>query len=175
MYLTLQTRRAGSSILVDSKVVSQFRFVALFLFPMLAAPLMSGTAQAQTTDCVLYATDYANAHIGTGDPYGDAVSGAMTGGAAGLALRGPNGVLRGAEAGAALGVMDSLAAVPGGWGALYDMAYQMCMTTAGGASDGLSAAPYTSSPCRSSATGNRPVKRMPGGAIIAGSGGNGCN
>ncbi|ASP32435.1 hypothetical protein [Labrenzia sp. VG12] len=136
------------------------------------------TAWADGTDCVIYATDYANAHMGSGDPVGDAVSGGMAGAVVGGAWRGPSGAVRGARAGAALGVLDNLGSMPGGWQALYDMAYQMCQQQ----TSGVNAAPYYGSPglsapgtnCRSSASVNAPFKRSPDGGIMAGSGMGSC-
>jgi len=130
-------------------------------------------ALADGTDCVIYATDYANAHMGSGDPVGDAVSGGMAGAVVGGEWRGPVGAYRGARAGGALGVLDNLGSYPGGWQALYDMAYQMCQQQ----SSGVNAAPYYGSPglaapganCRSSATVNAPMKRSPNGGIMVGS------
>lgn len=133
---------------------------------------------AQGTNCVVYATDYANAFVGQGDPVGDAVSGGMAGAVVGGAWRGPGGARRGARAGAALGVLDNLGAYPGGWQALYDTAYQMCLQQ----TSNVNAAPNYGTPyypatnlpspppdCRSSATVNAPLKRAPNGAIMAGS------
>jgi hypothetical protein len=135
-------------------------------------------ARADGTDCVVYATDYANARMGSGDVVGDAVSGGMTGAVAGGAWRGPGGARRGARAGGALGVLDNLGSLPGGWQALYDMAYQMCQQQTSGAS----ASPYYTAPglappgsdCRSSASVNAPLRRTPEGGIIAGSDLGGC-
>lgn len=136
-------------------------------------------ALADGTDCVVYATDYANARMGSGDVVGDAVSGGMTGAVVGGAWRGPSGARRGARAGGALGVLDNLGSMPGGWQALYDMAYQMCIQqTSGVTADPYAAQPYyppaTNLPapppdCRSSASVNAPLKRTPNGGIIAGS------
>lgn len=134
-------------------------------------------ARADGTDCVVYATDYANAHMGSGDPVGDAVSGGMAGAVAGGEWRGPVGAYRGARVGGALGVLDNLGSMPGGWQALYDTAYQMCQQQTSGVN-----APYYSAPnlapsdpdCHSSASVNAPLRRTPNGGIIAGSGLNGC-
>ncbi|WP_298982228.1 hypothetical protein [uncultured Roseibium sp.] len=129
-------------------------------------------ALADGTDCVVYATDYANAHVGSGDVVGDAVSGGMAGAVVGGEWRGPSGARRGARAGGALGVLDNLGSMPGGWEALYDMAYQMCQQQTSGVNtdsypqSGL-AGPR--SDCRSSATVNGHLKRSPDGAIMAGS------
>lgn len=77
-------------------------------------------------DCDAYAADYADRYLGSGDPTGDIVSGAMAGAVGGGAWEGPSGAQRGAAAGGALAVLGNLAAYPGGWEGLYDMAYQMC-------------------------------------------------
>ena len=45
-------------------------------------------AQADGTDCTVYATDYANARMGSGDVVGDAVSGGMAGAVVGGEWRG---------------------------------------------------------------------------------------
>jgi len=135
-------------------------------------------AAADGTDCVIYATDYANAHVGSGDMVGDAVSGGMAGAVAGGAWRGPGGAVRGARAGGALGVLDNLGSLPGGWQALYDMAYQMCLQQ----TSGVNAAPYVPPSnlappppdCRSSASVNAPLRRTPDGGIMAGSDFGGC-
>ena len=129
-------------------------------------------AYADGTNCTIYATDYANARMGSGDVVGDAVSGGMAGAVAGGAWRGPSGAYRGARAGAALGVLDNMGSMPGGWQALYDMAYQMCQQQTSGVN-----APYYQSPsvgtsssdCRSSASVNAPLKRSPNGGIMVGS------
>ncbi len=139
------------------------------LFMMLAAT----QAEAQSTDCVLYATDYANAYVGSGDLVGDAVSGGMTGAVAGGAWRGPGGARRGARAGAALGVLDNLGSLPGGWQALYDMAYQMCIQQSNAPYGSTLGQPYQPD-CRSSATVNAPMKKAPDGTIMTGSGYGDC-
>jgi hypothetical protein len=145
----------------------------------IAGCLSLSPAFAGGTDCVVYATDYANARMGSGDVVGDAVSGGMTGAVVGGAWRGPSGARRGARAGGALAVMDNLGSMPGGWQALYDMAYQMCLQQ----TSGVTTAPYPAQPyypatpnlpapppdCRSSASVNAPLKRTPNGGIIAGS------
>lgn len=135
-------------------------------------------ASADGTDCVVYATDYANAHMGSGDVVGDVVSGGMTGAVAGGAWRGPSGAVRGARAGGALGVLDNLGSLPGGWQALYDMAYQMCLQQTSGVNAGtLYPVPSLPAPppdCRSSARVNAPLRRTPDGSIMAGSGFGNC-
>lgn len=136
--------------------------------------LMPVQALADGTDCVVYATDYANAHVGSGDMVGDAVSGGMAGAVAGgqwNPLTG--GAERGARAGGALGVLNNLGSIPQGWQALYDMAYQICRQQTSGAS----AAPNPSGPgtgCRSSVGVNKPMEVTPDGGLMAGSGGRNC-
>ncbi|MCK7614786.1 hypothetical protein [Roseibium sediminicola] len=149
--------------------------------PLLAFGLLLSTGVppvlADGTDCVVYATDYANAHMGSGDAVGDAVSGGMAGAVVGGEWQGASGAYRGARAGAALGVLNNLGSMPGGWQALYDTAYQMCEQQASGVNAPYYTAPTlgTSDPdCRSSASVNAPLKRSPNGAIIAGSGLSGC-
>ncbi len=132
-------------------------------------------ALADGTDCVTYATDYANAHMGSGDVVGDAVSGGMAGAVAGGAWQGPSGAYRGARAGAALGVLNNLGSMPGGWQSLYDMAYQMCeQQTSGINADPLPNLAPPAADCRSSATVNAPMRRAPDGSIVAGSGLGSC-
>ncbi|WP_299471319.1 hypothetical protein [uncultured Roseibium sp.] len=148
------------------------------------ACLQPGIAQADGTDCVVYATDYANSYVGNGDVVGDTVSGGMAGAVAGGAWAGPSGAVRGARAGGALGVLNNLGSLPGGWQSLYDMAFQMCQQQASGvnaapyyAEPGYPAAPGLHSPssnCRSSARVNAPFKRTPEGGIIASSDFGGC-
>ncbi len=144
-----------------------------------AAPaLLPLSANAGGTDCVLYATDYANAHVGNGDMIGDVVSGGMTGAVVGGAWRPfAGGAHRGARAGGALGVLDNLGSVPGGWQGLYDMAYQMCLQQ----TSSVNAAPHhygggisASGGCRSSATVDGPQEIAPDGSLTVGSGGRNC-
>lgn len=135
-------------------------------------------------NCTVYATDYANSHSGNGDPVGDMVSNGMTGAVAGGAWAGPGGAVRGARAGAALGVLNNMGSYPGGWQALYDMAYQMCQQQQQNAA--VAAPSYNSTyypdayvgssqqDCRSTATVNAPLKRAPDGTIMAGSGYGNC-
>lgn len=136
--------------------------------------LLPFSAQAGGTDCVLYATDYANAHTGSGDMVGDAVSGGMAGAVAGgLWNPATGGAGRGARAGGALGVLNNLGSIPQGWQALYDMAYQMCRQQNAGAS----APPAPASPgtgCRSSARVDKPMEITPDGGLMTGSGGRNC-
>jgi|GEM_PF-2567422 len=137
-------------------------------------------AFADDSGCVTYATDYANSHMGSGDVVGDAVDGGMAGAVAGGAWQGPSGAVRGARAGAALGVLDNMGSMPGGWQALYDMAYQMCQQQVTNAniaplgSPNLPSLPPPSSDCRSSASVNAPLKKAPDGSIMAGSGLGNC-
>ncbi|MEP3047550.1 MAG: hypothetical protein ABJL55_11450 [Roseibium sp.] len=151
-----------------------------FICAAALSTLIVGTpAHAQSTDCVNYATEYANSYYGSGDPVGDAVSGGMAGAVVGGAIGGPFGARRGAKAGGALGVLDNMASMPGGWDAMYDMAYQMCLQqTSGVNTTPLDVAPNLQPPssnCRSSVTVNKGLQRTPEGGIIVGSGGNGCN
>jgi hypothetical protein len=143
----------------------------------LVVPLLLFTvlpSKADGTDCVVYATDYANGHVGSGDMVGDAVSGGMTGAVVGgqwNPLTG--GAARGARTGAALGVLNNLGSVPQGWQALYDMAYQICTQQ----NSGASAAPYGAGVmpnCRSSASVDGPSERSPDGGLMVGSGGRNC-
>ncbi|WP_208986066.1 hypothetical protein [Labrenzia sp. OB1] len=151
------------------------RFAGMALVAQLTCSL---PALAGGTDCVTYATDYANAHMGSGDVVGDAVDGGMAGAVAGGAWQGPSGARRGARAGAALGVLDNLGSMPGGWQALYDTAYQMCLQQ----TSDVNAAPLYPAPnlgapspdCRSSASVNAPLRKTPDGSITAGSGFNDC-
>lgn len=139
----------------------------------------AGAAYADGTDCVVYATDYANQYVGSGDPIGDAVSGGMAGAVVGDIIGGPGGANAGAKAGGALGILDNLGSLPGGWDALYDMAYQMCVQQDAGLNPNLlypAPVPGTSHyPCRSTATVNGPsIRSGPGGTLSAGSGRTGC-
>lgn len=153
----------------------------------LALALAIGTPVAATadgTDCVVYATDYANSYVGNGDVVGDAVSGGMAGAVVGGAWAGRSGAARGARAGGALGVLNNMGSMPGGWQALYDTAYQMCLQQ----TSGVNAAPYYGDPayapapnlqapsagCRSSARVNAPLRRSPEGGIMVGSDFGGC-
>jgi len=83
-------------------------------------------ADFQNVDCASYARSYADAHV-TSDP-GDlsVADGGMRGAVVGGAWEGPSGARRGARAGAALSVLDSLGNYPSGWRGLYDMAYRLC-------------------------------------------------
>ena len=143
-----------------------------FAFVLIALAFSGLSARADGTDCVIYATDYANAHMGSGDVVGDAVSGGMAGAVVGGAWRGPSGAYRGARAGGALGVLDNMGSLPGGWQALYDMAYQMCQQQTSGVNAPYYQAPgigTSSSDCRSSASVHAPLKRTPEGGVMVSS------
>lgn len=137
----------------------------------LLSVLIASASHGQSVDCDSYARDYANARTGNGDLVGDVVDGGMRGAVVGGAWAGPGGARRGARAGGALGVLDNLGSMPGGWEALYDMAYQICRNDSSGANvqsgtSGLSAGSGGS--CRSSAT-TQPVPRRPDGSLSASS------
>ncbi|MBO0345128.1 hypothetical protein [Roseibium limicola] len=83
-------------------------------------------ARPEGGGCDAYARAYADQFLGSGDPIGDVITRGMEGAAEGGAWGGPRGARRGARAGGAQAVLDNLAAYPGGWQALYDMAYQIC-------------------------------------------------
>ncbi|WP_209017033.1 hypothetical protein [Roseibium aggregatum] len=136
-----------------------------------ACCLTTFSASAQDTDCVVYATDYANARMGSGDVVGDAVSGGMTGAVAGGAWAGPGGAIRGARAGGALGVLDNLGSMPGGWQALYDTAYQMCQQQSAnaGVAPAYGSPHYPNSDCRSSATVTETLNGAPKNSFGVGS------
>lgn len=90
---------------------------------MLSAP---ASLQAQALDCDVYARNYADAHV-SGDPTDlHIVDQAMDGAVVGGAWRGDSGARRGAVAGGALGVLDTLGNDPAGWRGLYDLAYRLC-------------------------------------------------
>jgi len=81
---------------------------------------------AQPLDCDAYARAYADAHR-SGDPTDlYIVDRATQGAVAGGAWRGERGARRGAVAGGALGVLDTLGNNPAGWRGLYDIAYRLC-------------------------------------------------
>ena len=83
-------------------------------------------ALAQPISCEAYARSYADAHV-SGDPTDlHIVDQAMEGAVVGGAWRGPRGARRGAVAGGALGVLDTLGNDPAGWRGLYDLAYRLC-------------------------------------------------
>ncbi|WP_186393807.1 MULTISPECIES: hypothetical protein [unclassified Pannonibacter] len=107
------------------------------LFPVfcLAASLTAAgavppaAAQGQDMTCDASARDFANAHAGGGRDMGTSIlEGAMSGTVAGGAWAGPSGAERGARAGAALGVLGTMAQDPRVWQALYDSAYRTCLT-----------------------------------------------
>ncbi|TYC58630.1 hypothetical protein FMN50_09285 [Rhodobacterales bacterium] len=100
--------------------------IALILFAPNAFSQKAFAADLQSTDCETYARSYADAHV-TGDPADLSVAdGAMRGAVIGEAWQGPGGARRGAVAGGAVSVLDSLGNYPAGWRGLYDMAYRMC-------------------------------------------------
>lgn len=108
---------------------------ALFTVVSLAAGLMAASgalpaaAQGQDIACDASARDFANAHAGGGrDMTSSILEGAMNGTVAGGAWAGPSGAERGAHAGAALGVLGTMAQDPRIWQALYDSAYRTCLT-----------------------------------------------
>ncbi|MCV0428745.1 MAG: hypothetical protein K5905_25105 [Roseibium sp.] len=83
-------------------------------------------ADGLPVDCETYARAYADAHV-SGDPSDlTVVDGAMRGAVIGGGWRGPNGVRRGAIAGGALSVLDTIGNYPGGWQGMYDLAYRLC-------------------------------------------------
>lgn len=143
-----------------------------------AATLLPRPAQADGTDCVVYATDYANSYVGNGDMIGDVVSGGIAGAVAGREWDPVNGETRGARVGGAVAVLNNLGSLPGGWQGLYDMAYQMCLQQTSGAN----ADPYSPEGgygvpeprCRSSASVNKPLHRTPEGGLMASSGSRSC-
>jgi len=96
---------------------------ACCLFFLAQAP---GFALAQALDCDLYARNYADAHVAADPTDLHVVDRAMGGAVAGGAWRGPEGARRGAVAGGALGVLDTLGNYPAGWRGLYDLAYRLC-------------------------------------------------
>lgn len=145
----------------------------LILAGFVVLPTPEARAQGTPADCDAYAREYANARMGSGDMVGDVVEGGMRGAVAGGQWRGPIGAERGARVGGALGVMDNLGSLPGGWEALYDMAYQMCRneTSSANHQPNTLGNPSANSNCRSTAT-VQPVPPRPGGGISARSG---CN
>ncbi|MEO9526887.1 hypothetical protein [Roseibium sp.] len=96
---------------------------AVLLASILAMP---APLHAQAVDCDSYARAYANAHTSSDPTDLDIIDGAMEGAVAGGAWRGHSGARRGAAAGGALAVLDSLGNDPAGWRGLYDMAYRTC-------------------------------------------------
>jgi hypothetical protein len=93
---------------------------------LLPALFLCHPLQAQPMDCDSYARAYADAHV-SGDPADlDIVDPAMRGAVVGGAWRGPRGARRGAVAGGALGVFNTLGNDPAGWRGLYDLAYRQC-------------------------------------------------
>ncbi|WP_209003846.1 hypothetical protein [Labrenzia sp. CE80] len=127
-------------------------------------------AVPQGPNCDVYARAYADSYRGSGDPTGDIVAGGMEGAVAGGAWRGPGGARRGARAGGALAVLDNLAAYPGGWQALYDMAYQICRNETSGVTHRPNTLGDPSVKCRSRAGVASSSSRAPLGARSGGSG-----
>ncbi len=78
-------------------------------------------------ECDARATAYADAHLGSGDPTGELIDRAMDGAVEGYLWAGPRGARRGARVEGGKTVLDTLSSYPGGWQALYDMAYQICI------------------------------------------------
>ncbi len=129
-------------------------FASLGLALMLPLTVSAASAQVAVTgdSCDAYARNYADAHVGDGDMTGDVVDGGIRGAVAGGAWRGPSGARRGARVGGALGVLDNLGSMPGGWQALYDMAYQICANQSSTANIPPAALGAPGTNCRSSAT-----------------------
>lgn len=106
-------------------------FSVLGLAAALAAAAGALPAGAQGPDmaCDASAREFANAHGGGGrDMMSNILEGAMNGTVAGGAWAGPSGAERGAHAGAALGVLGTMAQDPRVWQALYDSAYRTCVS-----------------------------------------------
>lgn len=94
-----------------------------------AGHVLPVSAQGRDMACDASARDFANAHAGGGrDMMSSMLEGAMNGTVAGGAWAGPSGAERGAHAGAALGVLGTMAQDPRVWQALYDSAYRTCLT-----------------------------------------------
>ncbi|MEJ8474024.1 hypothetical protein [Roseibium algae] len=130
----------------------------------------------RSADCDAYARSYADSYLGNGDPTGDIVAGGMRGAVIGGGWSGAGGAERGARAGGAVAVLDNLAAYPGGWQGLYDMAFQICSNETSGANYRPQTDPYQTqgqqgANCRSSAG---VATRSSRGPISAGSGRNNC-
>ncbi len=148
--------------------------MAILAFPVLASPVLADgmtdpntlpiplPAIPRTADCDAYARAYADSYLGNGDPTGDMVANGMEGAVVGGAWAGRSGARRGAVAGGAVAVLDNLAAYPGGWQGLYDMAYQMCRNETSGANyrPQTQGSPSAGSGCRSRAIVNDPNHNM---------------
>ncbi|MFN4124359.1 hypothetical protein [Pannonibacter indicus] len=94
-----------------------------------AGALLPAAARGMDMACHASARDFANAHAGGRRDMGTSIlEGAMSGTVAGGAWAGPSGAERGAHAGAALGVLGTMAQDPRVWQALYDSAYRTCLT-----------------------------------------------
>lgn len=127
----------GPSLLIRSGGKRPGKKVSWPAFPaapqrqsVLAGVLLSfcalSAANAQTVNCDAYARSYANAHTSNDPTNVPIVDGGMQGAVAGGAWKGPGGARRGALAGGALTVLDTLGNYPGGWQGLYDLAYNTC-------------------------------------------------
>lgn len=145
-------------------------FVGLAVTALTGFLLVSGQALAQTanggpvvighdeiagpvtreTDCDAYASAYADRFLGSGDPTGDIVEDAMKGAVEGGAWGGHRGARKGALAGAAGAVMDNYANYEGGWQAMYDIGWELCISQQKPLAPQRMAPPRTS--CRSNAT-----------------------
>ncbi|NVK35932.1 MAG: hypothetical protein HWE23_15710 [Rhodobacteraceae bacterium] len=104
------------------------------------------------TDCDAYASAYADRFLGTGDPNGDIVADAMEGYVEGGAWAGRRGAERGAVAGGAGAVMRNYSNYPGGWEAMYEVGWQICISQQNSGSVGGSMGTGPNRGCRSSAT-----------------------
>ncbi|WP_430512733.1 hypothetical protein [Pannonibacter phragmitetus] len=94
-----------------------------------AGTVLPAGAQGQDMACDASAREFANAHGGgRRDMMSNILEGAMNGTVAGGAWAGPSGAERGAHAGAALGVLGTMAQDPRVWQALYDSAYRTCVS-----------------------------------------------
>lgn len=143
-------------------------------FPFVLALLLpTSSALAGGTDCVTYATEYANSYANN-NLLGDTVSGGMAGAVAGGEWEGQSGAERGARVGGALGVLNNLGSLPGGWQALYDTAYQLCVQGDTISNQPIPGAGHIRSHCGSSARYNAPLRDPGTGGISAGSARPGC-
>jgi len=167
-----QTRKFSCMALLAAALMSPYASTAVMADSLpepdaLPIPL---PAVPQGPNCDGYARAYADSYRGNGDPTGDIVAGGMEGAVAGGAWRGPGGARRGARAGGALAVLDNLAAYPGGWQALYDMAYQICRNETSGVTHRPSTLGDPSVKCRSRAGVASNSSRAPLGARSGASG-----
>jgi len=106
-----------------SKQMPRTPFACGTLLIVLTLP---GPLQAQPLNCDAYARSYADAYVSGDSTDLSIVDRAMEGAVAGGAWKGRSGARRGAVAGGALGVLDSLGNTPAGWRGLYDLAYRLC-------------------------------------------------